>query len=202
MMSFRRRIINTLYGLGRVVWDTPTPAEIRAITEGPAALPTGRALDVGCGTGTNVIYLAQHGWQATGVDFAPNAIRQAQKQAENEPLAQFLVGDVTKLRAQGVQGPFQLVIDNGCLHTIPFRQRDAFVQEVAAVMSSSGLLMMWEIATTARRLPGGMAMRPHEVEQRYGAYFTIENSVAKDFIIERRLLHLKVPGMWYWLRRT
>jgi 2-polyprenyl-3-methyl-5-hydroxy-6-metoxy-1,4-benzoquinol methylase len=37
----------------------------------------GKALDLGCGIGTNAITLAQYGWQATGIDFALKAIRTA-----------------------------------------------------------------------------------------------------------------------------
>jgi SAM-dependent methyltransferase len=66
---WRRLMIDTLYRLGRPPWDTPPPAELREAVEGPDALAPGHALDVGCGTGANVIYLATHGWQATGVDF-------------------------------------------------------------------------------------------------------------------------------------
>ena len=37
-------------------------------------LPAGPALDLGCGTGDSSIYLVQHGWKVTGVDFVPKAL--------------------------------------------------------------------------------------------------------------------------------
>jgi 2-polyprenyl-3-methyl-5-hydroxy-6-metoxy-1,4-benzoquinol methylase len=40
-----------------------------------AELPAGKALDLGCGTGDSSIYLAQHGWTVTGVDYVPTATR-------------------------------------------------------------------------------------------------------------------------------
>lgn len=46
-----------------------------------AALTPGRSLDLGCGEGADVIWLAQHGWQATGVDIAPSAIARAREAA-------------------------------------------------------------------------------------------------------------------------
>ena len=42
----------------------------------------GRALDLGCGTGTNAIWLAQHGWTAVGVDFSALAIESARRKTD------------------------------------------------------------------------------------------------------------------------
>ena len=47
---------------------------------GPGPRP-GRVLDLGCGTGSDVIYLASLGWDAVGVDFAPRAIATARSRA-------------------------------------------------------------------------------------------------------------------------
>ena len=73
----RRAFFSLWYLFSKPPWDTgiPAPELVRAI----ANRPPGRALDLGCGTGTNVRYLAEHGWQATGLDFAPSAIAQARR---------------------------------------------------------------------------------------------------------------------------
>ena len=42
----------------------------------------GRALDLGCGTGTTVLWLAQQGWTAVGVDFSSLAIESARRKAD------------------------------------------------------------------------------------------------------------------------
>ena len=77
--------------------------------------PPGRALDLGCGTGTNVITLAKHGWKATGIDFVPRAIKKAKTKAREENLQiDFRVGDVTHL--DDFTEPFDLILDIGCYH--------------------------------------------------------------------------------------
>jgi hypothetical protein len=47
------------------------PPELVSVVEGHESLVPGKALDLSCGTGTNCVYLAQHLWDATGIDFVP-----------------------------------------------------------------------------------------------------------------------------------
>jgi methylase of polypeptide subunit release factors len=50
------------------------------LVEGPSLpLPAGRALDLGCGTGTDTIYLATHGWDVSGVDMTSRALAIARR---------------------------------------------------------------------------------------------------------------------------
>ncbi len=60
-MPWRHLLFNTIYRIGRPIWDILTPPEITDVVEGAHALKPGRALDLGCGTSPNVAYLAQHG---------------------------------------------------------------------------------------------------------------------------------------------
>lgn len=49
-------------------------------------LEPGKALDLGCGDGTNAIMLARHGWSVTGIDISPQAIERAETAIRDEPL--------------------------------------------------------------------------------------------------------------------
>ena len=65
---WRRLSYALAYRTGRTPWDTGvTPPELVDLIQGADALTSGSALDMGCGTGTNVAYLADRGWTATGV---------------------------------------------------------------------------------------------------------------------------------------
>jgi SAM-dependent methyltransferase len=56
----------------------------------------GRALDLGMGEGRNTIYLAEQGWQATGVDLSDVAVAQARTRASQLHLAiNAIVDDLT-----------------------------------------------------------------------------------------------------------
>jgi SAM-dependent methyltransferase len=166
---------NLLYRVSRPRWDTnETPPEVRAVIEGASALPPGRALDLGCGTGTNVIYLAGHGWEAVGVDFSATAIRRARQKASGIGGVRFVEGDMTQLRKLGILGPYDFVLDIGAYHGLPATARPAYVREVADVMHPGALLLMWEVADRMTSFPGAPAMQPNEIASRFGQDFVVE----------------------------
>src|SRR6185503_4164631 len=83
----------------------PEPMLIQVVDSGE--LPVGRALDVGCGTGTNAIWLAQRGYDVLGVDLAPLAIQKARAKLPPGLPCRFETLDFLAEKPAG--GPFQLV---------------------------------------------------------------------------------------------
>jgi len=142
-----RRLRFTLMYLGSPPWDTGiTPPELAAFIE--AHLP-GRAIDLGCGTGTNLVALSQAGWQVTGVDFAQRAVRQARQKLDRAPIAgEVRAGDVSCLEV--VQGEYDLVLDIGCYHGLAQPGRDAYRQNLAKILSPGGYFLLY----THWRAPG------------------------------------------------
>src|SRR5205823_13908793 len=112
-MSRMRAFFRLSYLVGFKPWDSGLPPpELVDFVEGEHRLPPGRALDLGCGTGTNVVYLARNGWEATGVDFVGRAIAHARRKASSAGVtARLLVGDVTRLGELGVDGGHRLLLD-------------------------------------------------------------------------------------------
>ena len=144
----RRLLFSLWYWLpGKRRWDTGvTPPELERFV---ASHPSGRGLDLGCGTGTNAVYLARHGWSAVGVDFAGRAIAKARRRARDAGVAcTFVVGDVTRLEVAGL---FDLAFDLGCLHSISVSGRAGYASGLARVVRSGGTYLLYAFA------PGGPA---------------------------------------------
>jgi len=141
-MNFLRRLKFHLwyYRSQRPPWDTGiTPPEVEKFI---ASHPPGRALDMGCGTGTNVITLARHGWQVTGVDFAWSAIRFARRKVNQAGVkANLRVDDVTRLH--GIAGPFDLILDIGCFHNLSAERRPSYLQHVVQLLDSAGTYLLY-----------------------------------------------------------
>jgi cyclopropane fatty-acyl-phospholipid synthase-like methyltransferase len=161
-----------LYRTGRTPWDTGvTPPEVVELVEGKTPLPPGRALDLGCGTGNEVAYLARHGWTATGVDLVQVAIDRAASKIEGLPNAAVRRGDVTKLGEMGLDGPFDLVLDLGCFHSLSSDGRDAYAAGVGSLTATGAVLFMFAFAT---RLPWslvGTGVTPGEMRDRFAPWF-------------------------------
>lgn len=169
------------YREGSPRWDTGiSPPELVAAITGPTALPPGIALDIGCGTGTNSIALAQHGWRVTGVDFVQEAIDQAVAKAESarEAIRQaagsvhFLRADVTALPAPAKDAQATLLLDIGCLNGIPVALRPAYAR-VAAAYAAPGALFLLYAHMPNPDAPGPLGCTPEEVVALFAETFAI-----------------------------
>lgn len=182
----------------RAPWDTGiSPPELVDAIEGDHALPPGSALDLGCGTGTNSLYLARHGWHVTGVDFAAPAIERArEKQRRSGPLpgsVRFLHGDVTDLAGLHLDGLYTLIFDLGCLHTIPHEKRRDYADGVSRLATPGALYMLYGFLPSPDMRPRGVT--PDEVRRLFVPAFTVER------IVEGQDLRRRTSN-WYWLRRA
>jgi cyclopropane fatty-acyl-phospholipid synthase-like methyltransferase len=97
---------------------------------------------LGCGTGTNVITLAKHGWEVVGIDFIPKAIRIANRKGEKEGIkARFLVSDVTK--PCKLQEKFQLILDIGCYHTLSKKGKEIYRENLSRLLEDDGIYLIY-----------------------------------------------------------
>ena len=128
---------NERYATGEKPWDTGEPGrELVELVEA-GRLPKGRALEVGCGTGTNARYLASRGWDVLGVDIADVAIEQAEAKGTSQGSVELRQLDFLK---EDLEGPFDLVFDRGCFHIFDQdADRARFADRVAACLAPGGL---------------------------------------------------------------
>lgn len=121
---------NQRYETESTPWDSGLPsAELRRVLAECEIKPC-RVLELGCGTGTNAILLAQLGFDVTAVDCSPLAIEQAQAKAEQAGIEiSWICGDVCSLDEP--TEPFPLVFDRGCYHCI---RRDVSVDAILATL--------------------------------------------------------------------
>ena len=128
---------NDRYRDGELPWDTGRPSsELQRVLSQNTIQPC-RALELGCGTGTNCIWLAQQGFDATGVDVAPLAVEQAQKRARAAGVnVHFMVADVLHLPDLG--GPFGFFFDRGCYHAVRRNAPEQYAPAVARKLVSGG----------------------------------------------------------------
>jgi SAM-dependent methyltransferase len=194
-----RWLFTIMYWRGKPPWDTGiSPPELVEAVEGVQALPPGRALDLGCGTGTNSLYLAQHGWQVTGVDFAAPAIELAQRKASAASTmtgsVRFIRGDVSKLERLGIDGPCSLVLDLGCLHGITLEGRSGYAAGVARLTQPGALFLLYAFGP---RVIGNrhLGLTEDEVKALFAPHFAVER-------IERGSDRGGISSAWYWLRRN
>jgi SAM-dependent methyltransferase len=186
------------YKRGDSPWDTNiAPPELVEVVEGPQALKAGRALDLGCGTGTHSLYLAQHGWDVTSIDFVATAIRLAfEKQRQMGRLAgtaRFLVGNVTDLDALELEPGYTLLFDLGCLHSIDMAARVRYAQGVTRLAAPGALFLLYGLKPNQLVIGDGLTY--DGVRALFEPAFTLERAVESPHIPS-------LPAAWYWLRRN
>lgn len=146
--NWLRRGFYFLSYLRKPPWDTGvSPPELMEFLR---THPPGNALDLGCGTGTNIITLAQHGWQVTGIDYIPAAIRKAERKIRKAGVSASLsVGDVTRL--DHLRGPFDLILDIGCYHNLNETEKISYEAYIQRLLLQAGTFLLYGFLITPER---------------------------------------------------
>ena len=189
-----RFLYRLMYWLRMTHWDTDeTPLKVReAFSEGN--IPAGAALDLGCGTGTNVIFMAKQGRQAIGLDFVPQAIKEAREKARKAGIdgsARFLVADVTRLHEMDLpQSGFAL--DMGCFHGLSPEGRRPYAEGLAKILVPGGWFMLY---TLDPKKEGGISfgIGPEAVKAVLEPWF--------DIIRTERGGNWSRSSTWFWMER-
>ncbi|MBI3286941.1 MAG: class I SAM-dependent methyltransferase [Chloroflexi bacterium] len=129
------------YRFGDIPWDSPKPDPtlVRAVRRGWLK-PAGRALEIGSGTGTNALYLAQNGFRVVGIDVSPTAVRRAREKARAVGAAcQFRVADVLRWRPSE---RFDVIFERGVFHSLEDEKRPIYAHSVRTLLKPGGRTLM------------------------------------------------------------
>lgn len=149
-----------------------------------------RAVDLGCGTGANVVHLAEHGFEATGVDFSPVALDKARDRAAAAGVAdrcRFVQADLTDPDAD-LGGPYDLLVDFGVLDDLRPAGRRAMAATITRLSRPGSQFLLWCFHARRDELPRisfhgasrlAPALEPGEETQLFGAAFDIETVHAR-----------------------
>jgi ubiquinone/menaquinone biosynthesis C-methylase UbiE len=119
------------------MWHKFAPTHELVTLVATGIVPKGPSLDLGCGGGVEVAYLASQGFDACGLDYAPSALRIAKESATDSGVnAEFCGGSA--LQMPFATASFSLVTDRGCLHHIRDKHRHKYAREVARITKPGG----------------------------------------------------------------
>lgn len=122
-------------------WDSGSPSqELKRFLNRGLVKPC-RALELGCGTGTNALFLAQAGFEVTAVDLSEEALRQAKAKTEKAHVAiNFIQSDITALANLGE--PFPFVFDRGTYHIVRSLNLAGMQKMLASMIAPDGLYLV------------------------------------------------------------
>jgi SAM-dependent methyltransferase len=167
-------------------WDSVgVRDDLRELLESGRVTPQShpRAVDLGCGTGANAIYLAKHGFAVVGVDFSPVALAKARTRATEAGVeCRFVAADLTA-DLSGLDAPFDLILDFGTLDDLAPEGRRAMADNVRRLTTPRSLFLFWcfyadpvtlprfSVTGPSRAVP---VIQPGEEHDLFGDAFSIE----------------------------
>ena len=189
-----------LYRLGITPWDRDS-VPTRVVEVADERSSAGRALDLGCGTGRDSVYLAERGWAVTGIDGVKQAIEGARERSKGSGVdVNWILGDVTQLETLGLGEAFDLVLDRGCFHGLSDRERERCARGVTGLTGPGARLLLF--AFQPRRLGlGPRGITAEDVQAKFGPTWDVV-SVTPDTDLDRIPPWLgNAQPTWYLLAR-
>jgi len=195
-MNLFRHLTFILWYFRRPPWDSgivPPEVENFIRTHQP-----GRALDLGCGSGTSSLALASAGWQVTGVDFVPHAIEMAKHKAKSANASvDFLIADVAHLPRFLFTTLYDLVLDIGCFHGLPPSVKLTYLDQLPRLLVPGGTWLMYGFFKPPEfvklRGAGGPGLLEADIE-RMQTRLTL---VKRQNGIDKKAR----PSAWFWFEK-
>lgn len=160
------------YPLEALPWELSRPRKVLVELVEKGLIKKGNALDICCGAGTNALYLAEKGFQVTGIDISSKAVEYAKEKArKTSARAQFQVQNFLKLPFKDEE--FDFVFDMGCFHHVKVKDRNTFIRGVHRVLKKGGFYLM--VCFSHRNGPAWNHFTREQIIQLFSGHFKIKN---------------------------
>ena len=188
------------YAKGDTPWETSEPAsELQRVLAEIPIRPC-RALELGCGTGANAVWLAQQSFDVTAVDLSTLAVERARRRADEAGVSvRFLVADVLNPPPELV-GPFDFFFDRGCYHVVRRVNVAEFLHSLKSISAAGAEGLILTGNAKEPHSPGPPVVSEAEIRKEFGGAFEIlsleEFRFDQDPITNTRFL-----GWSCWLKK-
>jgi SAM-dependent methyltransferase len=181
--------------LDNLPWNSETPPDalVRLVQDGKVR-PC-RTIDLGCGAGNYAIYLAGLGFEVTGVDNSPTAIKIAEEHAEKQGVrCRFIVADLIG-NLHEVTDTFDFAYDWEFLHHIFPEDREAYIRNVHKITNPSATYFSVCFSEEDSQFGGNGKYRGTRIGTRL--YFSNESEIRElvsPYFTVRELKTIEVSG--------
>jgi SAM-dependent methyltransferase len=172
-----------------IPWNIETPPDILVELLEIGTVKPCKAVDLGCGIGHYAVYLAQRGFEVTGIDISPTAINLAQEKAKKERVTcKFIVGDVLG-NLEEVKDTYDFAYDWSLLHHVYPEKRSIYVDNVNKILNSGGHYL--SVCFSEKDLLFGGSGKYRETPLGTVLYFSSEEELKDLFSRFFRIIELK-----------
>jgi SAM-dependent methyltransferase len=166
--------------------------------------PKGNVLDIGCGDGLLTTWFSEQGYQSLGFDLSPAAIQIAREKCRHlRTPPRFIAMDICRQQIPG--GPYNIIIDRGCLHQIPAPGINLYKKNLVSVASADARFVLICAAYRGKNPVGDPVEQQRLsawVQKTFAGLFALEKT--EDTYLDRYCGENPAEakgGIIFWLRR-
>lgn len=175
--------------LDEIPWNVENPPELLVELLDTGKVRPCRAIDLGCGAGNYAVYLAGRGFEVTGVDISPTAIKIAKENARRKNVScNFIVADVVQ-GLDELRQTWQFAYGWGLLHHISPEQRQKYVGNVARILEPGGKYLSISFSEKDTGFAGSGKRRQSQLDT--ALYFSSEDQLKKLFETHFNIIDLR-----------
>ncbi|HEV2494063.1 MAG TPA: class I SAM-dependent methyltransferase [Terriglobia bacterium] len=171
-------------------WDIGRPADElqRIVKEG--IVRACRVVDLGCGSGTDAIFLARHGFDVTAIDISPTALSQAEEKARKAGVSvRWVLADVLTLPHLE---PFDFIYDRGCYHNVRDQNLAGYIETVRRLSHPGTKFLLLSARRDEQAAADSPGVTEEELRFDFHSLFDVES--LREIKLETNRTSVSPPG--------